>query len=41
MTLTRAQLARLLEILAPYRAEPITRPTIELALRLVKEPRHD
>ncbi|MDN3553269.1 hypothetical protein QWY74_07310 [Halomonas almeriensis] len=37
MILTKAQLAYLTMILAPYRAEPITRPTIEIAVRMAKE----
>jgi len=38
--LSRDQLRRLVAILDAYRDEPITRPTIELALRLAKEVRH-
>ena len=37
MTLTHRELAHLLEILKPFRAEPITKATIALALRLVRE----
>ena len=36
MKLTAAQLKRLTELLAPYRNYPITKPTIALALRLVR-----
>lgn len=37
MILTKSQLAHLTAILAPYRAEPITRPAIEIAVRMAKE----
>ena len=37
MTLTHRELAHLLEILKPYRAEPLSKSTISLALRLVRE----
>ncbi|MGO2245938.1 MAG: hypothetical protein ACTH5L_05945 [Halomonas sp.] len=36
MKLSARQLKRLTELLAPYRTDPITKPTIELALRLVR-----
>jgi len=39
MTLTRHELAQLLEILKPYRAEPLSKSTLSLALRLVREVR--
>ncbi|MCO7248063.1 hypothetical protein [Halomonas sp. Mc5H-6] len=41
MILTRDQLARLTAILAPYRGETLTRPTLELALALAKSPSSD
>lgn len=36
MKLTAAQLKRLTELLTPYRSHPITKPTIEIALRLAR-----
>lgn len=35
-TLTRRQLAALVEVLSPYRAEPVTAPVMELAARLAR-----
>lgn len=35
--MTPAMLARLLEILAPYRSEPITAPLLSLALQLAQK----
>lgn len=39
MSLTSVQLARLLDLLAPYRNEPLSRPVLDLALRIAKEVR--
>ncbi|WP_339935202.1 hypothetical protein [Vreelandella glaciei] len=36
MKLTTPQLKRLLELLAPFRTDPITKPTIEQALSRVR-----
>ncbi|WP_447530109.1 hypothetical protein [Vreelandella sp. TE19] len=36
MKLSARQLKRLTELLAPYHAAPLTKPAIELALRLVR-----
>jgi len=36
MKLTTPQLKRLIELLAPFRTDPITKPAIELALRRVR-----
>lgn len=35
-TLTRRQLAALVEVLTPYSAEPVTAPVMELATRLAR-----
>jgi hypothetical protein len=39
MMLSYQELAHLLVLLQPFRAEPITKPTIAYALRIVRESR--